>query len=163
MALRHFSYSIDIAAPIGKVFHFHDDVQNLLRVARLPDTLKLKLVRVEGEPGVGRGIHLRLIANIFRSYDLCIRTLEYDPPHRIVSELQSPLYVTCRHTLLCRETPDGTRLSDEIEMERDVFDLVWILHGVFLGPLHLELFLDRQPLTRSILEWEHRRSLGGDR
>ena len=157
-----FVYSVEIAAPVEKVFHFHDDAENILRVVRFDrwKKVELKLVRVHGDPGVGRLFHFRLTHRRAIAYELRLRILEYDPPRRIVFEMKSDFFRVCRNTIVCEETPRGTRLTDNLDLQPMAIDPVWILRNWLFGPPDLYILEERRRLTREILETEHRRASG---
>lgn len=144
--------SIEIAAPIDAVFHFHDDPRNLLRIT--PPQVKLELLEVRGEKPEGREIRIRMTQFGLLRNTILIRFIRYQPPHLLVDEQKNGPFRFWRQTRHFEETSSGTLLTDVVEYEVPFGFLGRLADRLVIAPRVRSMFEYRQRRIREILEGE---------
>ncbi|MBK6292326.1 MAG: hypothetical protein IPF59_11375 [Ignavibacteria bacterium] len=76
--MEHITSSILIDAPIEKVFHFHDDTTNLLKIT--PPGIKVSFETL-GEPGLGYEVILKVRQFGLFTMRWHVRVTQYQPPY----------------------------------------------------------------------------------
>ena len=140
---------IVIAAPIDRVFHFHDDTRNLLRIT--PTSIKVT-IETMGVPGLGYEVVLKV-----RQFGLFmmrwrVRITEYEPPTLMSDEQVSGPFAYWKQTRRLREVDGGTELTDIVEYRAPFGVLGRITNALVIRRQVLEMFTYRQQMTKQILE-----------
>ncbi len=151
--------AIDIDVPVEKLWEFHEEARNLLRVS--PPTLRLEVIGENARVSAGAHIALRI--------RLPGRTVEWES---VITECRKPYSFTdtavrspfqsWRHQHLFQPLPNGgARLIDRIEYEPPRGPL-GALFNRFLGERQMRgLLAYRQQKTKALLE-EGRKGLRHD-
>lgn len=138
-----------IDAPIDRVFHFHDDTQNLLRIT--PPHIK---VRIEAMGTPGLGYEVALMVRMFGIIPMrwVVRITEYDAPVRMTDEQVSGPFRTWRQERLLRTVEGGTELTDVVDYAPPLGWLGKLADAVIIRRQIRSMFAFRQQATKRILE-----------
>jgi ligand-binding SRPBCC domain-containing protein len=110
-----FERAIEINAPIDKVFHFHDDTKNLLKIT--PPNTKVEVLRMD-KPGKGQRVVLAITQFGFFKSKWDVEIAEYESPTRIVDKaLQSPFSKWTQTRTFTKLGENKTRMTDTVEYE----------------------------------------------
>jgi ligand-binding SRPBCC domain-containing protein len=148
--MKTFERSITIDAPIEKVFHFHDDSQNLLRITP-PDT-KVELLSAT-PAGKGQRVVLQTVQFGFFKSKWEVEITEYEPPVKIVDvQRKGPFgkWIQTRHFKKISETQ--TEMTDHVEYELPAEHLTNFFAGRFVQHEIEKMFRHRQSKTKELLE-----------
>lgn len=140
---------IVIAAPIDRVFHFHDDTRNLLRIT--PPSIKVT-IETMGEPGLGYEVVLKVRQFGLFTMRWRVRITEYEPPTLMSDEQVSGPFAYWKQTRRLREVEGGTELTDIVEYRAPLGILGRIANTLVIRRQVLEMFTYRQQMTKQILE-----------
>jgi len=144
-----YSRTICIDASIDRVFHFHDDTSNLVRIT--PPNTTVRVV-ASGKPGVGNEITLRVTQfGIFTS-TWKVRITEYDAPHRFVDEQIRGPFRIWKQIREFKVVKGGTELTDTVEYALPFGFLGSIAHAIFVRRQIASMFAFRQQRTKELLE-----------
>ena len=107
--------TVEINAPIERVFDFHTDTRNLPLIS--PPWINAKIIKQEGE-GLGKRIELVISQfGIIRS-TWVVDISEYDRPNRITDlMIQGPMKYFRHERTLTSPSPGVTILQDSVEYE----------------------------------------------
>ncbi len=138
-----------IAAPIERVFSFHDDTRNLLAIT--PSHLKVSITSM-GTPGPGYEVRLtvRFLGLIPMHWH--VRITEHVPPVRMTDVQVSGPFRSWKQIRLLRSVPDGTELTDVVEYEVPFGVLGHIADVLFIRRQIRSMFAYRQAATKRLLE-----------
>lgn len=144
------SRSIEINAPIDKVFHFHDDIENLLKIT--PPDAHLKILCAD-PPGKGRRVVLSISQFGIIKLRWEVEVTEYDPPNRMTDEqLHGPFY-SWKQIRTFEKLGDGlTRMMDTVEYELPLHAITALVLGAFFKTEIEKMFEYRQTRTKALLE-----------
>ena len=78
-----YTSTIYIKSPIERVFHFHNDTQNLLKIT--PPNISVTIETV-GSPGLGYEVVLKIRQFGLFTMRWLVRITEYEAPYRMVDE-----------------------------------------------------------------------------
>lgn len=140
---------IVIAAPIKRVFHFHDDTRNLLRIT--PPSIKVS-IETMGEPGLGYEVVLKVRQFGIFTMRWKVRITEYVPPTLMSDEQVSGPFAYWKQTRRLREVEGGTELTDIVEYKPPFGILGRIANALVIRRQVLEMFTYRQATTKRLLE-----------
>ena len=142
--------SVDIQAPVERVFAFHLDPANLARIA--PPGTSTRLVSATATPlTVGARVVVRSVqAGIPVEIEAEVVVLE---PSRLLEDRQvrGP-FARWVHRHIFTSTPDGSRLTDEIEYALPMGALGGLIMGRIVERELRENFRHRQAATRELME-----------
>lgn len=140
---------IVINAPIERVFHFHDDTRNLLRIT--PPSIKVA-IETMGTPGLGYEVVLKVRQFGVFTMRWKVRITEYLPPTRMSDEQVSGPFAYWKQTRQLRIVDGGTELADIVEY-RAPFGILGRIANVLVIRRQIEqMFAYRQAATKQILE-----------
>ncbi|MDX2129178.1 MAG: SRPBCC family protein [Chloroherpetonaceae bacterium] len=142
--------SIDIQSTPEKVFHFHDDTSNLLRITP-PDT-RVELVSAT-PAGKGQRVKLSVTQFGFLKNTWEVEITTYEPPRKMIDEqLHGPFHKWVQ-TRTVMDLGNGlTRLTDEVEYELPMHAIGDFFAGRFVAAEISKMFEYRQRKTKEILE-----------
>lgn len=140
---------IVIAAPIERVFHFHDDTRNLLRIT--PPSIKVS-IETMGKPGLGYEVVLKVRQFGIFTMRWKVRITEYVPPTLMSDEQVSGPFAYWKQTRRLREVDGGTELTDTVEYRPPFGILGRIANVLVIRRQVLEMFAYRQATTKRLLE-----------
>lgn len=140
---------IVIAAPIERVFHFHDDTRNLLRIT--PPSIKVS-IETMGKPGLGYEVVLKVRQFGIFTMRWKVRITEYVPPTLMSDEQVSGPFAYWKQTRRLREVDGGTELRDIVEYRPPFGILGRIANALVIRRQVLEMFAYRQATTKRLLE-----------
>ncbi len=140
---------IVIAAPIERVFHFHDDTRNLLRIT--PPSIKVS-IETMGKPGLGYEVVLKVRQFGIFTMRWKVRITEYVPPTLMSDEQVSGPFAYWKQTRRLREVDGGTELTDIVEYRPPFGILGRIANALVIRRQVLEMFAYRQATTKRLLE-----------
>lgn len=144
--------SVELAAPIERVFAFHLDTRNAAKISP-PDT---QVVRVEGEFPLVEGAEVRLtvrqrplpFAQTWR-----IRIERVSEPTAVVDVMLSGPFAAWRHEHLFADLGDGrTRMTDRVSYRAPLGPLGALADRLVLHRLLERSFRIRHELTRAVFE-----------
>lgn len=147
--MEEYARSIVIAAPIDKVFHFHDDTRNLLKIT--PPDIKVRIDGM-GEPGLGYRVRLTVVMFRILPMKWTVRITEYEPPTRMTDEQEQGPFAVWKQTRLLREVEGGTELTDVVRYKAPFGILGVIANALVIRPQIKAMFAYRQQATKKILE-----------
>lgn len=140
---------IVISAPIERVFHFHDDTRNLLRIT--PPSIKVS-IETMGKPGLGYEVVLKVRQFGIFTMRWKVRITEYVPPTLMSDEQVSGPFAYWKQTRRLREVDGGTELTDIVEYGPPFGILGRIANALVIRRQVLEMFAYRQATTKRLLE-----------
>lgn len=140
---------IVISAPIERVFHFHDDTRNLLRIT--PPSIKVS-IETMGKPGLGYEVVLKVRQFGIFTMRWKVRITEYVPPALMSDEQVSGPFAYWKQTRRLREVDGGTELTDIVEYRPPFGVLGRIANALVIRRQVLEMFAYRQATTKRLLE-----------
>lgn len=140
---------IVINAPIERVFHFHDDTRNLLRIT--PPSIKVA-IETMGTPGLGYEVVLKVRQFGVFTMRWKVRITEYVPPTRMSDEQVSGPFAYWKQTRQLRSVDGGTELVDIVEYLAPFGILGRIANALVIRRQIEEMFAYRQATTKRILE-----------
>ena len=112
--MEHITSSILIDAPIEKVFHFHDDTTNLLKIT--PPGIKVSFETL-GEPGLGYEVILKVRQFGLFTMRWHVRVTQYQPPILMTDiQIKGP-FRSWRQIRSLREVNGRTELTDIVDYE----------------------------------------------
>jgi ligand-binding SRPBCC domain-containing protein len=141
--------TILIAAPIERVFSFHDDTRNLLAIT--PPHLKVSITSM-GTPGPGYEVHLtvRLLGLVPMHWH--VRITEHVPPVRMTDVQVSGPFRSWKQMRFLRSVEGGTELKDVVEYEVPLGILGRVANALFIRGQIRSMFAYRQAATKRLLE-----------
>lgn len=143
------SKSVEIAAPIETVFHFHDNTDNLLRIT--PPHIKVQ-IESRGTPGLGYEVHLRVRQFGLLTMHWHVRITEYVAPTRMVDEQVKGPFAIWRQIRDLRPIPGGTELRDTVEYAVPFGILGRLANWLVIRREIERMFAYRQHATKRLLE-----------
>lgn len=144
------NFTLDLNAPLEKVWTFHDTVETLFKLTP-PD----KHASLDGTPepmraGVIYKIRVRQFGLIPIRMDSEI--FLYEPPHRFADrQLRGPFKSwTHEHSFTALDA-NRTRLTDHVEYELPLGPLGWLADDLFIRRDIIKMFAYRHNITRDSL------------
>lgn len=141
--------TVAINAPIEKVFHFHDDTNNLLKIT--PPNIHVT-IETTGQPGLGYEVTLKIRQFLLFVMRWHVRITAYEPPHRMVDEQVAGPFKTWKQTRLLKENNGTTELTDVVEYDVPFGLLGTIANGLVIRRQVEQMFAYRQATTKRLLE-----------
>ncbi len=147
--MEHVERSVVIAAPIERVFSFHDDTRNLLAIT--PPHLKVDITAM-GTPGPGYEVTLtvRFLGLIPMRWH--VRITEHVPPVRMTDVQVSGPFRSWTQVRRLREVEGGTELTDVVDYEVPFGVLGRLADTLFIRRQIRSMFAYRQAATKRNLE-----------
>ena len=145
---RH-TRSVVINAPIERVFHFHDDTRNLLKIT--PPNIKVR-IEAMGSPGLGYQVALTVLMFRILPMKWVVRITEYQPPTSMTDEQVSGPFKSWKQMRLLREVEGGTELTDVVEYDVPFGILGRIANALVIKHQIAQMFRYRQQATKKLLE-----------
>lgn len=141
--------TVAINAPIEKVFHFHDDTKNLLKIT--PPNIRVTIETV-GKPGLGYEVTLKIRQFFFFVMRWHVRISAYEAPRLMVDEQVRGPFKTWKQTRLLNERNGVTELTDIVEYEAPFGVLGRIANAILIRRQIEQMFTYRQATTKKLLE-----------
>lgn len=141
--------TITINAAIDRVFHFHDDTNNLLKIT--PPNVRVTIESI-GTPGLGYEAILKVRQFGVFTMRWHVRIIRYDPPLAMDDEQISGPFRSWLQQRRFRSTEHGTELTDIV-----VYDVPFGILGRIANALVIKrqvenMFAYRQQRTKELLE-----------
>jgi len=152
--MQRYERSIVIAAPRERVFAFHEETANLLRIS--PPDLHTEILSIQGDSHLGRRVALRMTQFGFLRTTLVIEFVEYDPPRRMVDVQRKGPFRRWRQERLFEEVREGTKLTDTVAFEAPLGPVGRLAERLVIAPRIRALFAYRQERTKELIESEER-------
>ncbi|MFN3426720.1 MAG: SRPBCC family protein [Candidatus Thermochlorobacter sp.] len=154
--MHSFERSIEIEAPIEKVFHFHDDPQNLIRIT--PKDVKVELLKATAA-GKGQQVSISVTQFGFFKSHWDVEITEYEPPHRMVDVAKhSPFRKWRQERRFEKLDEQRTRMTDYVEYEVPVESITDLFAKRFIEKEIEKMFKHRQEMTKALIEAQERAS-----
>jgi ligand-binding SRPBCC domain-containing protein len=147
--MERIEQTVQISAPIEKVFHFHDDTRNLLRIT--PPDVKVSIETV-GSPGLGYEVTLKVRQFMLFVMRWHVKITVYEPPVLMVDEQLSGPFRTWKQTRRLRQVDGGTELTDIVEYEAPFGLLGRLANALVIRRQIQKMFSYRQATTKKLLE-----------
>lgn len=144
-----YSRTVVIDAPIERVFHFHDNTENLLRIT--PPSTKVKIV-ARGPAGVGAEITLAVTQFGVFTTTWTVRITEYAAPTRMVDEQVRGPFRFWKQERDLQTVDGGTALTDTVQYSLPFGVLGRIANALFVRKQIESMFTYRQHRTKVLLE-----------
>lgn len=141
--------TVVIDAPIERVFHFHDDTQNLLQIT--PPNIKVT-IETMGSPGLGYEVTLKIRQFLFFVMRWHVKITEYQPPVLMVDEQVRGPFASWKQTRRLQTVNGKTELTDIVEYETPFGFLGRIANTLVIRRQVEEMFSYRQAATKRLLE-----------
>jgi ligand-binding SRPBCC domain-containing protein len=141
--------TVVIDAPIERVFHFHDDTQNLLKIT--PPNIKVT-IETMGSPGLGYEVTLKIRQFLFFVMRWHVKITEYQPPVLMVDEQVRGPFASWKQTRRLQTVNGKTELTDIVEYETPFGFLGRIANTLVIRRQVEEMFSYRQAATKRLLE-----------
>jgi ligand-binding SRPBCC domain-containing protein len=141
--------TVVIDAPIVRVFHFHDDTQNLLKIT--PPNIKVT-IETMGSPGLGYEVTLKIRQFLFFVMRWHVKITEYQPPVLMVDEQVRGPFASWKQTRRLQTVNGKTELTDIVEYETPFGFLGRIANTLVIRRQVEEMFSYRQAATKRLLE-----------
>ncbi|HBB26226.1 MAG TPA: cyclase [Bacteroidetes bacterium] len=141
--------TVRINAPIEKVFHFHDDTRNLLKIT--PPDIKVS-IETMGSPGLGYEVTLKVRQFLLFVMRWHVKITVYEPPVLMVDEQVSGPFRRWKQTRRLRQVDGATELTDIVEYEAPFGPLGRIANALVIRRQIEKMFSYRQATTKKLLE-----------
>jgi ligand-binding SRPBCC domain-containing protein len=147
--MERIEQTVVIDAPIERVFHFHDDTQNLLKIT--PPNIKVT-IETMGRPGLGYEVTLKIRQFLFFVMRWHVKITEYQPPILMVDEQVRGPFASWKQTRRLQMVNGKTELTDIVEYEAPFGILGRIADALIIRRQVNEMFSYRQAATKRLLE-----------
>lgn len=148
--MQSFEKFIDINAPIEKVFHFHDDTANLLRIT--PPDVKVELISMS-PAGNGQKISLGITQFGFFKSRWDVEVIEYQPPVKMIDRQVKGPFHSFVQTRNFTDLGNGkTRMTDHVDYELPLNGVGNFFAGNLVAGELKKMFTYRHQRTKEILE-----------
>ena len=147
--MERITRTVLIHAPIERVFHFHDDTRNLLKIT--PPNIHVTIESM-GSPGRGYEVILKVRQFLLFVMRWHVRITEYQPPILMVDEQISGPFRSWKQTRNLREVDGGTELTDVVEYEVPFGILGRLANTIAIRSQIENMFSYRQAATKKLLE-----------
>ena len=147
--MERIEQTVVIDAPIERVFHFHDDTQNLLKIT--PPNIKVT-IETMGRPGLGYEVTHKIRQFLFFVMRWHVKITEYQPPVLMVDEQVRGPFASWKQTRRLQMVNGKTELTDIVEYETPFGILGRIANTLVIRRQVKEMFSYRQAATKRLLE-----------
>lgn len=148
--MERYSREIEIQAPIERVFHFHDDPNNLLLIT--PPDAGVSILETSGS-GVGQRVLLSLNQFGILNLEWEVEITEFEPPMRMTDVQKQGPFQHWKQTREFFATSDSrTKLIDSIEYLLPLHTISQMIVGGVVKQKIVEMFEYRQTRLKEILE-----------
>ncbi len=148
--METYSREIEIHAPIERVFHFHDDTDNLLKIT--PPDASVNVLKASA-PGVGQHVLLSLKQFGIITLEWEVEIIEYEPPIRMTDVQKRGPFGHWKQTReFLDHNSERTTLIDSIEYTLPLHAISNLLLGGFVKQKIEGMFEYRQTKLKEILE-----------
>ncbi len=141
--------TVAIDAPIERVFHFHDDTQNLLKIT--PPNIKVT-IETMGSPGLGYEVTLKIRQFAFFVMRWHVKITAYQPPVLMIDEQIRGPFASWKQTRQLQTVNGKTELTDIVEYEAPFGILGRIANALVIRRQVEAMFAFRQAATKHLLE-----------
>ncbi len=147
--MERIEQTVVIDAPIERVFHFHDDTNNLLKIT--PPNIKVS-IETMGNPGLGYEVTLKI--RQFASFVMRwhVKITAYQPPVLMVDEQVRGPFASWKQTRRLQTVNGKTELTDIVEYEAPFGVLGRIANALVIRRQVEAMFAFRQAATKRLLE-----------
>lgn len=147
--MERYQSSVIINAPLERVFHFHDDTNNLIKIT--PRYISVSFT-TKGPQGLGQDIYLtvRHLGIIPTSWH--VRITEYQPPHRMVDEQIKGPFASWKQIRIVEALSEGTKLTDVVEYELPLGWFGRLVNAIAVRKQIVGMFRYRQRRTKELIE-----------
>ena len=141
--------SIEIAADIEKVFGFHTDPANLLKIT--PPNIRVEILRHD-PPGRGAVVVLRVkpFPLVTQTWEMCFD--EFDAPRRMSDVQVRGPFKTWRQTREFASSPEGMVLTDTVDYTLPLGLLGALADALFVRRHIGAMFTHRQDTIKRLME-----------
>jgi len=144
--MQKLSRSIEIHAPIDKVFHFHDDIENLLKIT--PPDAHLTILSAD-PPGKDQRVVLSLSQFGIITLRWEVEITEYNPPNRMTDEqLHGPFHSWKQNRNFEKLGGTLTRMTDTVEYELPFHTISDLILGAFFKAEIEQMFDTARPAPK---------------
>lgn len=147
--MEHITSTVLIDAPIEKVFFFHNDTSNLLKIT--PPNIKVTIESM-GEPGLGYEVILKVRQFGLFTMRWHVKITEYEPPTRMTDVQISGPFRSWKQVRSLRSVDGGTELTDTVDYEPPFGVLGVLANALIIRRQITSMFAYRQAATKRILE-----------
>lgn len=147
--MHTFTRTVEIVAPIEKVFHFHDDPQNLLKIS--PPGINVKIEHAE-PTALGAKIVLKVSQFGIIPMRWEMEFTEYEPPYRMTDEMISGPFTTWIQRRELTFKNGKTHLKDTLQYELPLGILGKVANALVVKYIIANMFEYRQRKTKELLE-----------
>ncbi|HLP28613.1 MAG TPA: SRPBCC family protein [Candidatus Didemnitutus sp.] len=147
--MEYITSSVQINAPIDRVFYFHNDTSNLLKIT--PPNIKVTIESM-GVPGLGYEVILKVRQFGLFTMRWHVKITEYEPPTRMTDVQISGPFRSWKQTRLLRSVDGGTELTDRVDYEPPFGVLGRLANGLIIRRQITSMFAYRQAATKKLLE-----------
>ena len=148
--MQHYTRSIEIAEEVEKVYAFHTDPANVVRIT--PPHVKVWVLKY-GPPVAGTEVWLRVRPLPFVYQKWHLRFEVFDPPRRLTDVMVKGPFRYWKQTREFIRLDNGhTLLNDIVEYELPFRGLGRFFNRLLLSRLIDEMYSYRQETTKRILE-----------
>ena len=141
--------TVQISAPIERVFHFHDDTRNLLKIT--PPDVHVT-IETMGSPGLGYEVTLKVRQFMLFVMHWHVRITAYEPPFLMIDEQVSGPFKTWKQTRKLRQVDGITELTDIVEYDVPFGLIGRIANAMVIKGQIEKMFAYRQATTKKLLE-----------
>ena len=147
--MERYQRSVLINAPIERVFAFHNDTNNLVKIT--PKNISVSF-ETRGEPGVGQDIYLCIRQFVFVKTRWHVRITEHIPPIKMVDEQIKGPFACWKQARLLSRRGACPELTDVIEYRVPFGLLGKLANKLFVRQQIISMFTYRQARTKALLE-----------
>lgn len=147
--MERIEQTVVIDAPIERVFHFHDDTNNLLKIT--PPNIKVS-IETMGNPGLGYEVTLKIRQFAIFVMRWHVKITAYQPPVLMVDEQVRGPFASWKQTRRLQTVNGKTELTDIVEYEAPFGVLGWIANALVIRRQVEAMFAFRQAATKRLLE-----------
>ncbi|MES2766349.1 MAG: SRPBCC family protein [Bacteroidota bacterium] len=147
--MHTYTRTVEIAAPIESVFHFHNDPQNLLKIS--PPGINVKIEHSE-PTALGAKIILKVSQFGIIKMLWKMQFTEYEPPFRMTDEMLSGPFKTWIQRRELSFKNGKTFLNDSLDYELPFGFLGNIANALVVKYIIKNMFEYRQRKTKELLE-----------
>lgn len=141
--------SVVIHAPLDRVFHFHDDTENLVKIT--PPSMRVSFESF-GPPGLGYEVKLKVVQFGIIPMYWHVRITDYVKNRRMVDEQLSGPFALWKQRRDFTEVEGATMLTDTVEYVVPLGSLGRLVDRLFVRKQIESMFAYRQARTKALLE-----------
>ena len=147
--MEHITSSVQIDAPIDRVFYFHNDTSNLLKIT--PPNIKVSIESM-GTPGLGYEVILKVRQFGLFTMRWHVKIIEYEPPTLMTDIQISGPFRSWKQTRTLRDVDGSTELTDSVAYEPPFGFLGRLANMLVIRREITKMFAYRQAATKRLFE-----------